>query len=692
MGESKLAFSLFFAFLIASASLHLAVLSKGGDALVVVTSDDPADLISSSVLSAAISAIIRMAPTGIIAFPWKKVYLVVVPLGTYDEAYLKKILELKPATIMIVGNNTTVPEGYDSALKNRGLIVERIDGKTRQERSISVYKAYVRLFNRLPPGLGLFLQMRPVLVDASDPRIPWGSFPIWFISVTDELVSFIGEYKALAHSSLKNRLKGVDVSFTDVELVRVLGGVKGFRVFSQDELTLELKEAYLPKTLPKFVKHVFTDLSKIRAISKFRSCAGHEYRDAFERGSSLKHYYKPYDEYKNTKDVVKVYSPVDGTIIAIFYEWGRLSTGEPRGMHVIIAVDGYPGFIVELFHINVLESIAIGMKVKAGDMIGYADLREANDFDIAVAFMSPIGHRYYSYFDVMKDSVFVKYRERGIVSRDQLKVPREERAKCPCDFTRMHPEDWVILSPAKKPVALVTLEARLPSELAQYQEVEFEVLISNLGEVDAREVRVKVIEAKGLETEPTSIQVGVVKGKSQRGFRLRAKALAPGSGALVLQLSYLDEGGRRRVEKFTVFLKILESSGEFKVLEAPKELIVGSESTVKVTITNTGKIEAEYTLEVSGENVEVNPRTITVKLAPAESKELTLKIKALKEGKGLIKLKLLAYGKLLDSQELSLEIRSKGLDIMMVALALIAIIAVFAIILVFKKRARARAV
>jgi len=222
-----------------------------------------------------------------------------------------------------------------------------------------------------------------------------------------------------------------------------------------DWVYLDLKDLEKP---PKFVVHDFTELDKISEISKFRSTIGHDYSDSFEHDRSMKHYYAPKPEYANTNDSIAIYSPVYGKITNIFQEQHQLSNGEHRGYQIHIQVEDYKMFYIILFHVNKFDNVSVGMQVVAGQQLGYADLREAHDFDIAVERRLDDGRRKLnSYFQVMIDDVFELYQARGIKSRDELIKTKEEADNSPYSFTNPDPNDWVKLndtSPANLQVAM----------------------------------------------------------------------------------------------------------------------------------------------------------------------------------------------------------------------------------------------
>ena len=102
---------------------------------------------------------------------------------------------------------------------------------------------------------------------------------------------------------------------------------------------------------------------------------------------SMKNYYQPLPQYlfgQNGQNTLPEYAPATGTISALTPD-GPLSTGEPRGNQVSIVPDGYPAFTITLFHCDSLANIGVNAHVNAGDLVGYADMREAINVDVAVS-------------------------------------------------------------------------------------------------------------------------------------------------------------------------------------------------------------------------------------------------------------------------------------------------------------------
>lgn len=199
---------------------------------------------------------------------------------------------------------------------------------------------------------------------------------------------------------------------------------------------------------PKFIQADFIDLSKIFAISKYRSGAGHDFSGNGETCRSMKHYYtQQYDasiEAKSTKDPatgrtippqpngtddIDILSPVDGTIADIHSEQ------MPIGKQIYIIPDGYPAYQIRIFHVYPVDGLKKGFiqglggsHVKAGEKIGVIAKGQATDIAVQVGF---IKQNYVSYFDVMPDNIFASYIARGATSRNDFIISKAERDASP---------------------------------------------------------------------------------------------------------------------------------------------------------------------------------------------------------------------------------------------------------------------
>ncbi|PKL82607.1 MAG: hypothetical protein CVV24_09235 [Ignavibacteriae bacterium HGW-Ignavibacteriae-3] len=195
-----------------------------------------------------------------------------------------------------------------------------------------------------------------------------------------------------------------------------------------------------PNLIPQFVNTDYIELNKICSISKFRSGVGHDYSDDFEHCRSMKHYFVPCDD--ENWSLVKIFSPVDGTVDRIFEEWA--------GTQVQIKSDKYPQFIFILFHVNLINPLKVGDKVSEGNQLG-THIGSQTMSDMAVVQITSSGRRMISYFNLMTNSLFEKYQARGISARNELIITAEARNADPifCNgqaFSSMGTiENWVLL-------------------------------------------------------------------------------------------------------------------------------------------------------------------------------------------------------------------------------------------------------
>ncbi len=190
--------------------------------------------------------------------------------------------------------------------------------------------------------------------------------------------------------------------------------------------------------IPRFVGADYITLEKIGRISKFRSGEGHDDSDSFESCRNMKHYFDPENEDPST---VGIFSPVDGTIIG---------TIEEGGTSLGIKPDENGAFYFVIFHVDLAAPLNPGDVVTAGQQLGtHSEAVQASD--ILVGVHTPHGLKLVSYFDVMTDSLFADYQARGMSSRSDAIISREERDADPlvCDDSEFadsgNLEGWVTL-------------------------------------------------------------------------------------------------------------------------------------------------------------------------------------------------------------------------------------------------------
>jgi hypothetical protein len=193
-------------------------------------------------------------------------------------------------------------------------------------------------------------------------------------------------------------------------------------------------------SIPWFVKADYIELDKIQRISKFRSAVGHDYSDDFEKDRSMKHYFEPKADIDWS--AVKIFSPVDGTVVRAFEEWA--------GIRVHIQSKQYPAISFIIFHVKLNKPLNTGDELAAGQQIG-THIGEQTLSDIAVEVNTPNGRKLISYFDIMGDSVFRSYRARGLASREDAIISKKARDADPLTsdekgfVTNGKLSNWIIL-------------------------------------------------------------------------------------------------------------------------------------------------------------------------------------------------------------------------------------------------------
>lgn len=218
----------------------------------------------------------------------------------------------------------------------------------------------------------------------------------------------------------------------------------------------------------KFIVVNPLDLSQISGLSKYRSCAGHDYRGPIVQTGkkeatprSMKHYIKMKEELAGKNGVVKAIAPFDGEIFDIV-NWEEVNI--PEDQNIWLTPDTNEKnprkWIFIFFHIDLKDGLEKGSKVKAGEVIGTAHLRRGpekytDNFDMAVKFMRPMNPPAIDLpLSHATAEVFAEYEKLG-VTLPGLEIPEEYRDQNPCPTTgevrlgdvffpaSTDPNDWV---------------------------------------------------------------------------------------------------------------------------------------------------------------------------------------------------------------------------------------------------------
>lgn len=199
--------------------------------------------------------------------------------------------------------------------------------------------------------------------------------------------------------------------------------------------------------IPRFVQTDYIDLSKVGSITRFRSAQGHDYSDEFETCRSMKHYYRPIWVPDEPDLAIGVFAPVTGTV-----SWKE---GEWAGVQIHIQSEEHPAINFMIFHIDLEQALDVGDRVVEGQLLGQ-HIGNVTWSDIGVRIhTAPEGRtKYVSYFETMTDSLFATLQARGVASRSDFVISKEERDADPLtcnglDFLTFGSgvlEDWVYLN------------------------------------------------------------------------------------------------------------------------------------------------------------------------------------------------------------------------------------------------------
>ena len=195
--------------------------------------------------------------------------------------------------------------------------------------------------------------------------------------------------------------------------------------------------------VPEFIHTHFIELEKIEYIKRFRSGCGVDASDDFEDCRIMNNGFVPFEEYLGDKEV-KIYSPVNGTIIKIGHtflnesgSWNEFQSD--KATTIKIQPSEYPAFTIILSFVDIRDTgLYIGLQVSAGQHIGYACLEYQSAFSkislfsitVKVNTCQSITKRV-SYFDVITDNIFQAYKDRGATAREEFIISKEERDKDP---------------------------------------------------------------------------------------------------------------------------------------------------------------------------------------------------------------------------------------------------------------------
>lgn len=191
---------------------------------------------------------------------------------------------------------------------------------------------------------------------------------------------------------------------------------------------------------PYIAVHNFIDIEPIIKISKLRAVYGHDYSygdeefdPSYTSCRSMKHYLDAYTYDQktsqsfgayNTKGTLKYYSPVDGILRDI-----RVNEFMPNAFEYQfnISSNQYPDIHFTFMHVDLLDNLREGGPVQAGQHLGYVGRPHGQAEIVTWVSLGKGDLKHISYFDVVTDEVFSQYQARGIETREEMTITREQR-------------------------------------------------------------------------------------------------------------------------------------------------------------------------------------------------------------------------------------------------------------------------
>jgi uncharacterized protein YxeA len=182
----------------------------------------------------------------------------------------------------------------------------------------------------------------------------------------------------------------------------------------------------------KIITHNPFNMSQIKAVSKYRSCEGHNYSGYNAEGEkeeyrTMKHYIDVSAKFSQTTQLVEIYAPFNGKVSQI--------GSDSRGSQVYLSPSSKSnGWDLIFFHIDLLPKFnKIGEKIISGELIGFANLANTSNFDIAMKYFGPKGQKSDSPFFYMNEAVLSEYSSFGI-TLENIITPKKERDDLPCQL------------------------------------------------------------------------------------------------------------------------------------------------------------------------------------------------------------------------------------------------------------------
>ena len=215
----------------------------------------------------------------------------------------------------------------------------------------------------------------------------------------------------------------------------------GYRMFTNKQATPEPQPSMLPKPMPNqadFITHNPVNVDQVLRISKFRSCAGHDYsglnvEGETESNRSMKHYIAARTSSPDA------YMPFDGKVAEIREERAAY------GKQIWLIPEPDNDWVFIFFHVVPKEGVKQGSQLKSGELLGNSPIKYLDSFDYTLARFSSEKPIYESPFLHMESNVLEQYSDRGI-NTDNIIISKLARDAKSCTFGALHLTDWVNIS------------------------------------------------------------------------------------------------------------------------------------------------------------------------------------------------------------------------------------------------------
>jgi hypothetical protein len=192
----------------------------------------------------------------------------------------------------------------------------------------------------------------------------------------------------------------------------------------------------------KLIETAFFDLGQYAAVSKFRSCEGHDFsglnvQGESESGRSMKHYLQARSDLVGSTGKLAVRAPFDGRI--------EMLEPDQRGHRLGIVSAAHPNWMLLFFHTDPASGLELGSTVKVGQTVGYGNLAGGSEnFDVTLKW-SPGGNSQQERWDSpilhLTDSVAADFARHGLTP-DTLVVGKSVRDASPCHEFRHSADNW----------------------------------------------------------------------------------------------------------------------------------------------------------------------------------------------------------------------------------------------------------